>query len=138
MEADSTDPDQVGFQQWRVAFYIAGEDGACLNFLNLLDDFLSWKLKQMAKEVEIHLYPYLGVDELTEEKIQEELSLTYIVHEPASDLPLKWNHAAPVMGKRVVTVTLRCASEDTLRLIWSGNTWAFRDAMDEAGVKGAV
>ena len=92
----------------------------------------------MAKEVEIHLYPYLGVDELTEEKIQEELSLTYIVHEPASDLPLKWNHAAPVMGKRVVTVTLRCSSEDTLRMIWSGNTWAFRDAMDEAGVKGAV
>ena len=92
----------------------------------------------MAKEVEIHLYAHLSVDELTEEKIQEELSLTYIVHEPASELPLKWNHAQPVMGKRVVTITLRCASEDTLRLIWSGNTWAFRDAMDEAGVKGAV
>ena len=68
MKADSTDPDQVGYIQWRVAFYIAGADGACLNFRNLLDDFLSYKLKQMAKEVEIHLYPYLGVDELTERR----------------------------------------------------------------------
>ena len=42
--ADSNDPDSVGFVQGRVAFYVAGEDGACLNFLSLWDDFLVWKV----------------------------------------------------------------------------------------------
>ena len=41
--ADSNDPDQVGFVHWRVAFYVAGEDGSALNFLSLFDDYLSWK-----------------------------------------------------------------------------------------------
>ena len=40
--ADSNDPDGIGFVQWRVAFYVAGEDGAVLNWLNLFDDFLIW------------------------------------------------------------------------------------------------
>ena len=34
--ADSNDPDSVGFVQWRVAFYVAGEDGSVLNFLSSL------------------------------------------------------------------------------------------------------
>ena len=41
--ADSNDPDSVGFVQWRVAFYVAGEDGSVLNFLSLFDDYLLWK-----------------------------------------------------------------------------------------------
>ena len=41
--ADSNDPDSVGFVQWRVAFYAVGDDGACLNFLSLFDEYLSWK-----------------------------------------------------------------------------------------------
>ena len=41
--ADSNDPDSVGFVQWRVAFYVAGEDGSVLNFMSLFDDYLVWK-----------------------------------------------------------------------------------------------
>ena len=41
----------------------------------------------------------------------------------------------PRGAPRIVTVVTQT---HTLRLIWSGNTWAFRDAMDEAGVKGAL
>ena len=40
--ADSNDPDGIGFVQWRVAFYVAGSEGAVLNWLNLFDDFLVW------------------------------------------------------------------------------------------------
>ena len=32
-----------GFVQWRVAFYVAGEDGSVLNFMSLFDDYLVWK-----------------------------------------------------------------------------------------------
>ena len=50
MQADSNDPDSVGFVQWRVAWYVGGEDGACvLNFLALWDDFLVARCKAMAK-----------------------------------------------------------------------------------------
>ena len=48
--ADSQDPDSVGFIQWRVSWYVAGESGSLLNFFNLFDDFLIWKSKAMAKD----------------------------------------------------------------------------------------
>ena len=48
--ADSQDPDSVGFIQWRVSWYVAGERGSVLNFINLFDDFLIWKSKAMAKD----------------------------------------------------------------------------------------
>ena len=52
MQADSNDPDGVGFVQWRVAWYVGGEDGACvLNTLALWDDFLVARCKAMAKVV---------------------------------------------------------------------------------------
>ena len=38
--------------RWRAAFYIAGMDSCVVNFLNLLDEFLSWKVKASQKEVE--------------------------------------------------------------------------------------
>ena len=50
--SDSTDPDGVGFVQWRVTFYAAGEDDCVMNALCLLDDFFAWKAKAMAKELE--------------------------------------------------------------------------------------
>ena len=37
--ADRTDPEDVGFVQWRVALYVAGDLN---NFLLLLDDFSEW------------------------------------------------------------------------------------------------
>ena len=138
--ADATDPDGVGFVQWRVAFYVAGGDGSVLNFFNLFDDFLVWKSKAMAKDIEAHLYAHIGVDGLEQSKIEEQLNYEhYTVHDPAqeSELPLKWHEAVPCMGKRVATCHLTAASDTALKLIWSGNTWAFRDAMDDAGIKGS-
>jgi hypothetical protein len=111
-----------------------------LNFFNLFDDFLVWKSKAMAKDIEAHLYAHIGVDGLEQSKIEEQLNYEhYTMHEPAqeSELPLKWHEAVPCMGKRVATCHLTAASDTALKLIWSGNTWAFRDAMDEAGIKGS-
>ena len=138
--ADSNDPDGIGFVQWRVSFYVAGEDGSLLNFFNLWDDFLIFKSKAMAKDIEAHLWPHSGIGDLEQAKINDLNYEHYTVHEPAqeSELPLKWHEAAPVIGKRVATCHLTAASDTQLKLIWSGNTWAFRDAMDEAGIKGAA
>lgn len=51
--ADSNDPDSVGYVQWRVSFYVAGEDGSVLNFMSLFGDYLVWKAKAMAKDIEV-------------------------------------------------------------------------------------
>ena len=40
---DKADPDGIGYVQWRVAFYVAGEDAALGNFMCLLDQLISWK-----------------------------------------------------------------------------------------------
>ena len=62
----------------------------------------------------------------------------YTLHDPAeeSELPLKFYEAAPCIGKRVLTCHLTAENETEMKCIWSGNTWAFRDAMDEYGIKG--
>ena len=124
--ADSNDPDGIGFVQWRVSFYVAGEDGSLLNYFNLFDDYMVWKSKAMAKDVETHLWVHSGIDELEQAKIDDLNYEHYTVHEPAqeSELPLKWHEAAPVIGKRVATCHLTAASDTQLKLIWSGNTWA--------------
>ena len=192
MIADNNDPDNVGFVQWRVAFYVAGEDGCVLNFLSLFDDylawkasfeceasrqtkktFIAWKAKTMAKDIEAHIFAHMGVNELSQEKIETEFNYEhYTVHEPLpeDELPLKWSEAAPCTGKRIATLHLTASSDTHLKLIWSGalhssvivcacmgtsirarpfaytsrmetilgNTWAFRDKMDEANIKGTA
>ena len=39
------------------------------------------------------------------------------------------HEAAPCIGKRVATCHLTASSETELKFVWSGNTWAFRDAI---------
>ena len=139
VQANSNDPHSVGFVQWRVAWYVAGEDGECvLNFLALWDDFMVFTSKAMAKRIECHFRPHKGFDCLEQSKLDDMNYEHYTLHDPTeeSELPLKWNEAAPCIGKRVLTCHLTAENDTELKLIWSGNTWAFRNAMDEYGIKG--
>ena len=84
--------------QWRVAWYVAGEDGDCvLNFLELFDDFMVSKSKAMAKDIEVHFHPPTGFDCWEQYTVNAMNYEHYTLHEPAaeSELPLKWNEAAP-------------------------------------------
>lgn len=94
----------------------------------------------MAKDVQTHLFPHTGFDELEQSKIEEMSYEHYHLHAPAeeSELPLKWHEACPCMGKRIVTCHLVASSDTELKFIFSGQTWAFRDALDEFGVKGRL
>ena len=80
------------------AWYVAGEDGdSVLNFLALWDDFMVSKSKAMAKDIECHIHPHKGFDCLEQYKINGMNYEHYTLREPAdeSDMPLKWNEAAP-------------------------------------------
>ena len=59
--SDRTDPEDVGFVQWRVAFYLAGDLN---NFLLLLDDFFVYKAKAIAREqpFQVQIFTHTGVE----------------------------------------------------------------------------
>eukprot|EP00973_Karenia_brevis_P054317 7546968-Karenia_brevis.AAC.1 len=81
---DKADPDDVGFVQWRVAFY-APDAG---NFLRLLDGWFRYKEQQMARDepFQVILRPHLGIDLAT---VWEDLQYEhYALQEPSATLPL--------------------------------------------------
>ena len=131
----------MGFVQWRVAFYVAGSaDAAVENFFMLLDDFFTFKSKALAKEIEIHVRPRKSAAAEVTSDLVESLSYEHLTFHEAtaeSKLPLKMFEAQPVIGKRVVTMFVQPESATNVSILFGGNTWAFRAALDEAGVKGA-
>ena len=60
--SDTKDPENVGFIQWRVAFYVAADDLS--NFLYLLDKWFVYKAKQMPRDhpFQVHFHPHVNVD----------------------------------------------------------------------------
>ena len=95
-----------------------------MNFFSLWDDYMVWKTKKMAKDIEVHFFPHTGIDEMERSKMEAaELNYEhYHFNDPAeeSELPLKWHEAAPCIGKRVLTCHLAAGATDTeLKFIWS-------------------
>lgn len=134
--ADAADPENIGFVQWRPAFYVAGEDASALeNFLHLLDGWFGHKATQMARAepFELHLHPHMGIDVT---KAAEDFSYPWTTEEPAASLPMGFFEAQPVVGKRAVTFHFE-AEGDAVNVLIAGNTWAFRSRLDAHGVPGA-
>ena len=120
---------------------MAGADGCVKNFFFLFDEWIAWKSKQMAKEIEVHIHQRQGEAEIDNAFVEDELGYEhYTCNEPTETdkpLPLLWKECQPCIGKRVVTLHLQIESPTSLSALWSGNTWQFRQRLDEAGVKGA-
>ena len=132
--ADSSDPDAVGYVQWRTAWYVAGEDHSAIdNFLGLLNDWLNYKREQSAKEhpYEVRLHPHTGIHTTAADDFDN-----WSVEEQAATLPLPYFAAQPVQGKRAVSLNLEFEGDNVSVLI-SGNTWAYRSKLDALGVAGA-
>ena len=91
----------------------------------MLDGFLQWKSKQLARATpfEVHIYPHVSVgDGLS--ALGEEMSYSPIqIHEPARDLPLKFYQAHPVMGKKILCFFFEPKGERELSFVLTGNTW---------------
>jgi len=135
--ADGQDSEGVGYIQWRVAFYVAGEDSVkpLNNFMLLLDDYWKFKAKAMARELEIHLHPHVNVD-IT--GVWDDLAYAnYTLEEPAKTLPMGVFDAQPVVGRRIITLHIQPETQDVLSLLVAGNSWNFRSRLDAHGVSGA-
>ena len=130
--ADRTDPDNVGFQQWRVAFYCTDAS----NFLRLLDGWFQHKQKQLAREqpVQVVIHPHIGVDI---SDIEDELSYEhYVFNEPTPCPPLNIFEAQPVVGKKITVLNLQLQTDNDISLIITGHTWPFRARLDAFGIAG--
>ena len=130
--SDQQDPDDVGFVQWRVGFYVAGDLN---NFLLLLDDWFAYKAKSIAsaQPFQVQMLPHVGV----EVTVADDFAYEHIdVAEPAVTLPLGIFKCQPCIGKRIVTLNLQIEDENTISVVITGNTWAFRSRLDTFGISG--
>jgi len=131
------DPDNVGtFVRYRLAFYVAGDQGSLDNFMALLDGFFCWKQKELAKEkpMDVHIHPHLGIKLNTAEQLEYD---GYTFHEPAKSLPLKWYECHPVMGRRIVTLNVEVVNQSVASFVFGGQLWTYRARLDEQGVPSA-
>ena len=125
---DRADPDDVGFIQWRTAFY-------CIdlpNFFLLLDGFFKYKEKQTIQPFQVVVHPHTGID----------LSLSdleykhYALQEPKQVLPLHIFEAQPVLRKVITWLNIQIESENAISVVITGYTWPYRQRLDNIGVAG--
>ena len=99
---------------------------------------MRFKAKQFARATnfEVHIYPYKGVD------ITDVVNTTMdyeplTLHENSTDLPLKVFQAQLPQSKKYITLVFEPVNEDSVNVVISGNTWAFRDQLEAHGCPGA-
>ena len=129
---DRSDPEDVGFQQWRVAFYCVDLN----NFLLLLDSFWKFKERQLARDTpfEITLYPHVGIDI---SPLWDDLEYEhYALQESGDVLPLHVFDAQPVVGKRITVMNIQIESATLFSIVITGHTWPWRRRLDEMGISG--
>ena len=128
------DPEHVGFQRWRNAFYVAGGHKALVNFLYLIDEFWFEASVDVGMDVVVSLHPHLEID--INETWDLVLYETYTLHEPARVLPMSIFDVQPVQGKRILMLTLQVESDGKISFVFHGATWPFRSRFDAAAVPG--
>ena len=130
---DAKDPDDMGYVQWRVAWYVAADD--LKNFLHLLDGYFVFKERQMATQqpFEVHLHPHTNVDIAD---VWDELEFAnYTLQEPQATLPLGVFEAQGL--RKPITLNLQVQSEKILSLVLCGGTWSYKERFDAYGVRRA-
>jgi len=129
---DRTDPDGVGLQPWRTAFYCVD----LMNLLILLDGWFQYKQTQIAHEqpFQVQLRPHSSCDiEINTDDFSYQ---HYSIHERTRILPLHVFHAQPPVGKRITTLNIQISSDTTFDLVITGHNWPFRTTLDAFGIQG--
>jgi hypothetical protein len=139
---DAQDPENVGFQNWRVAFYVACAPDALRNFLLLLDSFWLYKAKQMMIEEPrmkepfvVSLHPHTGID--ISEVLGDLEYDHYSLEEASDDLPMKFFEAQGAWSKKVVTLHLEADNDEELSIMIAGPLYGYRNRFESHGIAGA-
>ena len=125
---DRADPDDVGFIQWRTAFYCID----LANFLLLLDGFFKYKEQQMTQPVQVVIHPHVEIDVSLVDLDYKH----YALQEPRKVLPLHIFEAQPIARKRITWLHIQVESEHMISVVIAGDTWPYRKRLDDIGVSG--
>ena len=109
------------FVQYRVAFYVAGELESLNNAFMLIDGYLQYKNKQLARATpfEVHIHPHTAVGDLS--SLRDQMSYPSItVHEASESLPLKWSQSHPCMGKKILCFFFEPIGTSELSFVLTG------------------
>ena len=127
---DRADPDDVGYVQWRVAFYCIDLS----NFMLLLDGWFRHKERQTLQPFEINIHPHVGIDL---QQMWTDLEYAhYSLRDQQKVLPLHIFQAQPVIGKRITSMNIQIESDTTINVVFTGHTWPYRKRLDDFGISG--
>ena len=135
---DRNDPLDVGFVQWRIAFYVVGNEDSLNNFLLLLDAFWVHLADKMAREknfdVHIHTCLRTNVDKIWDTLEYDSWSL----HPPAPSavLPLKVFESRPPFGTKCTTMSIEVDDDSHVSIVISHSPYATRDRFEAGGIQG--
>ena len=135
---DKNDPLDVGFVQWRNAFYVVGDEESLNNFLLLLDAFFAHLSTAMAREknLEAHIHTCLRTNV---DKVWDTLGYdSWSLHPPApsAELPLKVFESRPPFGTKVCTMSIETDSDTHVSIVISHAPYSTRDRFEAAGIQG--
>ena len=133
------DPMNVGFVAWRVAFYVAGNAAARDKFLQIVADFLTWRLTHLRgrengfpDNLELNVYPQLHVN-VASALDNFEFPSTNLM-EPRLVMPMLLFDASPPYGKKVVAARIEFPTAHSISILWSGALYNYRERFEAAGV----
>ena len=132
------DRHNVGFKNWRAAFYFVARDGDDRrNAMEVLDDYFVWALARGAQEgmapftVNVHQRENVNL-------VTEGLNYPrYVLQQPEVDLALPvFSVNPPNYWKNVVMVDFQVVDENTVDLVFEGHTLVYRARFEAQGVRG--
>ena len=109
-----------------MAFYVAGELESLNNAFMLLDGYLQYKNKQLARATpfEVHIHPHTAVGDLS--SLRDQMTYPSItVHEASESLPLKWSQSHPCMGKKILCFFFEPIGTSELSFVLTGTRFLF-------------
>ena len=109
-----------------MAFYVAGELESLNNAFMLIDGYLQYKNKQLARATpfEVHIHPHTAVGDLS--SLRDQMSYPSItVHEASESLPLKWSQSHPCMGKKILCFFFEPIGTSELSFVLTGTRFLF-------------
>jgi hypothetical protein len=84
---------------------------------------------------QVHIYQHCH-QRLTDIDLGELKFNAYILHGPHAALPMQWYECQPVMSSRIAIMMIQPENATHVTVIWTGNIWNFRGALDIAGIAG--
>ena len=105
------------------------------DFLCLLSNYLAYRAQILGCGLDVHVFPHASVDGSLDGESQRLRNFTF--YPPAASLPLPFYEAQPALGHRHVSLNIVPLGDKCAHILWQGMTWAYRQDLDQAGIRGA-